>query len=99
MSALAQLRAATRSDHEAVDAAFGRFDLTDPADYGCFLAAHARALPAVEAALANVAGLPPLRPRAPLLHADLAALSLPVPGPLPFAPAGRPRGARSAQPM
>ncbi|WP_404712914.1 biliverdin-producing heme oxygenase [Sphingomonas sp. MMS24-J13] len=84
MSALARLRAATKADHEAVDAAFGRFQLTDAAAYGAFLTAHARALPAVEAALADIAGLPPLRPRTPLIHADLAALGIPLPEPLPL---------------
>jgi heme oxygenase len=84
MSALARLRAATRSSHEAVDAAFGRFHLTDPTAYGRFLTAHARALPAVEAALAGNPALPPLRPRTPLIQADLAALDLPLPGQLPL---------------
>jgi heme oxygenase len=85
MSALAALRSATAPEHEAVDAAFGGFDLTDTKAYGRFLGAHARALPAVEAVLAGVAGLPPLRSRTALLAADLAALDLPVPPPLPFA--------------
>jgi heme oxygenase len=84
MSALARLRAATRANHEAVDAAFGHFQLTDAADYGAFLTAHARALPAVESVLADVPGLPALRPRVPLLHADLAALGLALPQPLPL---------------
>lgn len=86
LSAHAALRAATAADHEAVDAAFGRFDLADPRGYGNFLQAHARALPAVEAALAGIAGLPPLRPRTPLLQADLAGLGLTMPEPLPLAP-------------
>lgn len=85
MSAHADLRAATATEHEAVDAAFAGYDLADPASYGAFLTAHARALPAIERALAGVAGLPPLRPRALLLAADLAALRLPLPEPLPFA--------------
>jgi heme oxygenase len=82
MSALAALRAATRSSHDAVDAAFGRFDLAHRDDYARFLTAHARALPAVEAALSTASGLPPLRPRAGLLEADLTALGLPTPEPL-----------------
>lgn len=85
MSALAALRSATAADHEAVDAAFGGFDLADGAAYGRFLTAHARALPAVEAALATIGGLPPIRPRTPLLAADLAALKLAMPAPLPLA--------------
>ena len=84
MSALAALRAATRSNHDAVDASFGRFDLTDRAGYARFLAAHARALPAVEAALADMPGLPHLRPRAPLIEADLAALGFSLPALLPL---------------
>lgn len=93
MSALAQLRAATASDHEGVDAAFGGFDLADTIGYTNFLKAHARALPAVEAALADQPGLPPLRPRTALLAADLAALKLAMPAPLAFAP---PRGEAEA---
>lgn len=90
MSAHAALRAATAPNHEAVDQAFGSFDLADAGAYGRFLTAHARALPAIEAALAGIAGVPPIRPRTPLLHADLAALGLAIPDPLPFAaPADR----------
>jgi heme oxygenase len=84
MSALARLRAATKANHEAVDAAFGRFQLTDAAAYGAFLTAHARALPAVEAALADIPGIPPLRPRTPLLRDDLSGLGVPTPEPLPL---------------
>jgi len=84
MSAVQHLRAALAADHDTVDAAFGGFDLADPADYGRFLTAHARALPAVEAVLGEVSGLPPLRPRTPLLAADLAGLGLSMPAPLPF---------------
>jgi heme oxygenase len=85
MSALAALRSATASSHEAVDGAFSGFDLADAAGYARFLLAHARALPAVEAVLAGVADLPPLRPRTALLAADLQALDLAMPPPLPFA--------------
>ena len=84
MSAHAELRAATASDHEAVDAAFERFDLGEPGSYADFLTAHARALPPVEAALAARGG-PPVRPRAPLLYADLAALGRAPPPVLPVA--------------
>lgn len=84
MEAVQQLRAATAADHDSVDAAFGGFDLADRADYGRFLTAHGRALPAVEAALRGAAGLPELRPRAPLIARDLAALGLAMPTPLPF---------------
>ena len=84
MSALAILRAATRSNHDAVDAAFASFHLSDSAGYGRFLIAHARALPTVEAVLAGLAGLPALRPRTLLLHADLSALGLATPDLLPL---------------
>jgi heme oxygenase len=84
MSALSILRAATRSNHDAVDAAFSSFHLADADGYGRFLTAHARALPAVEAALAGVDGLPPLRSRTLLLQADLDALGLAVPDTLPL---------------
>lgn len=86
VSALAGIRAATAANHETVDATFGRFDLGRDEDYGRFLLAHARALPAVEAALRTLPGLPPLRPRTPLLHADLATLGLAVPTPIAIDP-------------
>ena len=79
MAAHAELRAATAGDHEAVDAAFARFDLNDPADYAGFLMAHARALPAIEAALSGFPTLPPMRPRRALLADDLARLGYPMP--------------------
>lgn len=85
MPAHAHLRAATAGEHERVDKAFAGYDLAGPASYGAFLTAHARALPAVEAALAGADGLPPLRPRATLLAADLADLGLPRPDPLAIA--------------
>jgi len=84
MSAHAQLRALTAKDHEWVDGAFGRFDLSDRSGYIAFLTAHARALPAVESALAGKVD-PPLRPRADLLRRDLAELGVTMPEPLPFA--------------
>jgi heme oxygenase len=86
MSARAALRAATAAKHDAVDAAFRRFDLTDRASYGQFLTAHARALPAVEQALRSVPGLPAFEPRSRLLRDDLAALGLAMPAPPPLAP-------------
>lgn len=75
-----RLREATRIDHEAVDSAFARFDLSDRASYAAFLRAHAGAIGAVEPAIA------PERPRLPLLAADLAALDEALPPPLPFTP-------------
>lgn len=81
---VAQLRAATAADHDAVDAGFGRYDLTDAGDYRAFLIAHARALPAVEAWLRGIPGLPAFRNRADLLAADLAALGEAVPAPMMF---------------
>jgi len=82
------LRAATASDHGEVDSAYGGFDLADRAGYAAFLTAHARALPAVEAALART-GEAGFRSRTPLLAVDLKALGLDMPDPLPLAgPAG-----------
>ena len=84
MSAAAKLRTSTQPLHDAVDAAFGAYRLDDEASYRRFLAAHARALPAVEAALAGQSTLPPWQARAPLLAADLADLGEPMPPPLDF---------------
>jgi heme oxygenase len=84
-TAVAALRAATAPDHDRVDAAYGAFDLADRTRYAVFLRAHARALPAAEAALAARPGLPDFRRRAPLLADDLAALGEPAPAPLRFA--------------
>lgn len=84
MSARVALRAATAAQHEGVDALFSRFDLSDPRSYGAFLTAHARALPAVEQALAAIPDLPAFAPRPPALEHDLTALGLSVPRPLPF---------------
>jgi heme oxygenase len=83
---VARLRAATASDHDAVDAGFGRYDLTDPREYRAFLIAHARALPAVEAWLRRISGLPAFRDRADLLAADLTALGEAMPAPMTFDP-------------
>lgn len=82
MSAIALLRAGTVAAHEQVDAAFARFSLDDPLGYGRFLSAHGLALPQAEAAARSV--WPGLRPRLPLLVADLAALGRRGP------PAGQP---------
>jgi heme oxygenase len=84
LSARSALRAATAANHVVVDAAFGQFELADRGSYGNFLAAHARALPAVERALEDVPDLPAFRPRADLLRQDLKQLGLSVPAPLPF---------------
>jgi heme oxygenase len=70
------LRSATAVDHEIVDAAFARFDLTSAESYEQFLMAHANVLRTLEA---DVAGLwSSWRPRFPLLQADLADLGVAV---------------------
>ncbi|WP_293873554.1 MULTISPECIES: biliverdin-producing heme oxygenase [unclassified Sphingomonas] len=86
MSFVQQLRAATAGDHDTVDAAFGGFALDDAAGYRRFLLAHARALPAVEAALATAAddALPAWRPRTPALAGDLRAMDAAMPEPFAF---------------
>jgi heme oxygenase len=84
VSTVTRLRAATASDHDAVDAGFGRYDLTDPNDYRAFLIAHAKALPAVEAWLAAIPGLAAFRSRGDALAADLAALDEAMPAPMAF---------------
>jgi heme oxygenase len=84
-SAVARLRAATRASHDAVDAAFGDFDLSDRAAYRRFLVAHARALPPAEGAMQALAFARTLPPRTPLLARDLVELSEPMPVPLAFA--------------
>lgn len=84
LSTVARLRAATASDHDAVDAGFGRYDLSDAGDYRAFLIAHAKALPAVEAWLEGIAGLAPVRSRRDALSADLAALGEAMPAPMTF---------------
>ena len=76
---------ATRDAHDAVDAAFGGFDLAGPADYRAFLTAHARALPAAEARMRSLAFARTLSPRTPLLAADLATLGEAMPAALPLA--------------
>ncbi|MDO9418753.1 biliverdin-producing heme oxygenase [Pararhizobium sp.] len=80
------LRSATGSFHERVDAAYGRFDLSDRADYRHFLSAHARVLPAMELALERGgigSILPdwPARRRREALLADMDALDIELPPP------------------
>ncbi|MES2422108.1 MAG: biliverdin-producing heme oxygenase [Pseudomonadota bacterium] len=84
LSTVARLRAATASDHDAVDAGFGRYDLTDADDYRALLIAHAKALPAVEAWLEGIPGLAAVRSRGEALAADLAALGEDMPVPMAF---------------
>lgn len=84
MSAVTELRRATAASHDAVDAAFGAHDLSDRAAYRRFLLAHARALPAAEAAMRALPFAHTLNPRTRLLHDDLAALGEAPPPPLPF---------------
>lgn len=84
------LRERTRSAHDRVDAAFGRFDLADRLAYGEFLAAQAAAILPVEERL-TATGAAQISPawqehrRARLLLADLASLGLKLP-PLVGAP-------------
>lgn len=89
MSAIALLRAKTASLHDAVDAAFGGYDLTDAASYRGFLEAHARALPEAESLAAAVWRA--IRPRSPLLEADLRALGASSALPAPVAQEAGPR--------
>ncbi|MBC3943268.1 biliverdin-producing heme oxygenase [Sphingomonas albertensis] len=84
LSTVARLRAATASDHDAVDAGFGRYDLSDADGYRAFLIAHARALPAVEAWLEGIPDLAAVRSRSEALAADLAALGEEMPAPMAF---------------
>lgn len=84
---LSFLRDETSDLHQRVDDAFARFSLSDPDSYGRMLTAHARALPAAEAVLAARSDLPAWRARTSMLAEDLATLDLPMPWPLPFAPA------------
>lgn len=83
--ARAALREATRVAHDAVDRAFGQFDLGEAGSYGDALTAHARALPAIEDWLdRNASGrLRAVRgaQRGSALRRDLAALDRPVPTP------------------
>jgi heme oxygenase (biliverdin-IX-beta and delta-forming) len=79
-----ELREATRTDHDRVDAIFSRFDLTNLGAYGAFLSAQAAAFLPVEAALDAAGAIRlvadwPERRRGHLLEADLRALGRPVP--------------------
>ncbi|MBE2994092.1 biliverdin-producing heme oxygenase [Sphingomonas sp. CFBP 13603] len=84
VSTVARLRSATAADHDAVDAGFGRYNLTDTDDYRAFLIAHARALPAIETWLAAIPGLSAVRSRGAALAEDLAALGEDMPAPMTF---------------
>lgn len=77
------LRNATAQDHQAVDNAFARFDLSVRDGYVAFLRAQARALLAVEAVLWQ---LPGWRPRGGLIAHDLAELGEATPPALRLAP-------------
>ncbi|MDQ1080067.1 heme oxygenase [Pseudoroseomonas cervicalis] len=81
------LRAATEALHADADRLAGRFTLTRRQDYAAFLAWHARAMPGLEqgcaAALQTEWPDWPARSRAAALAADLAALGLAPPPPLP----------------
>ncbi|MGN6270316.1 MAG: biliverdin-producing heme oxygenase [Sphingomonas sp.] len=76
------MRNATAQDHQAVDNAFGRFDLSVRDGYVAFLTAQSRALLALEAMLWQ---LPGWRPRGGLIADDLAELGEATPRTLPFA--------------
>ena len=84
-SAVAHLRAATRIDHEQVDAAFGRFALGTREGYRDFLTAHARILPLAERLIDPGALVEGWHGRTDALHQDLAALGGEVPPELDFA--------------
>ena len=52
----ARLRAETRPEHEALDAAFGALDLSEPRDYATFLRAHHAASTLIEPLIAPAPG-------------------------------------------
>ncbi len=87
MSLRSVLRAQTADCHAEVDKLFGTFDLSDRQQYGTFLRAHARVVPAAENALEE-AGIDrlvpdwPERRRTRMLLADIHALGDPLPPPL-----------------
>ena len=86
-SARIELRAATRDEHDRVDAAFSRFGLADKESYVRFLQAQAGAFLPLEAAIAvsspeRVVSDWHARQRAALLREDLAELGG-APGHLP----------------
>lgn len=74
-----ELRTATRTHHDAVDALFGTFDLADLRDYTTFLRSQAAAFLPVERWLMASGGLDGWSPRGDALVADLSALDAPVP--------------------
>ena len=80
------LKAATDDVHRELDDRLSRLNLSEPADYRRFLRIQARAVPAVEAALAR-AGLDALVEgwregrRGPAIESDLAALGDEMPPP------------------
>lgn len=80
------LKDATDDVHRELDDRLSRLDLSDAADYARFLKIHARAVPAVEGALASagldqmVAGWSNAR-RTRAIESDLAALGEPMPSP------------------
>ncbi|MFZ6763234.1 MULTISPECIES: biliverdin-producing heme oxygenase [Acetobacterales] len=86
------LRQGTQALHDRADALGGRYALATAPGYRAFLRAHARALPALEAAC-DRQGLERAVPdwsarrRTAALAGDMAALAEPMPPPLPL-PAG-----------
>lgn len=81
------LRTATGSCHARVDALFGQFDLSSVSGYRGFLSAHARAVPALEAALreGGVCQLLddwPARERGAHLAGDMRRMGVAPPSPL-----------------
>jgi len=83
-SAATQLRAATRTDHEAVDGAFGRFALGTRDGYRDFLTAHARILPLAERLIRPDQLVESWSGRTEALMDDLHALGGAVPAELDF---------------
>lgn len=85
MNARSRLRAATRTEHAAIDQLFSRFDLSQAAGYRSFLGAVAAAHTGIEDAL-DAAGAADLlddwseRRRTHLLRADLADLDIKIGG-------------------
>lgn len=87
MTVRTQLRAATRTAHERVDAAFGIHDLTDRSAYARFLSAQAAALLPLEQSLTRAGAARMIETwdehrRAPLLIEDLGALGVALPPPV-----------------
>lgn len=78
-----RLRAETRSDHDRVDTAFSRFDLSRRDGYAQFLVAQARVLPAVEALLDPGGLMSGWRGRTAALRQDLRDLAIAPPALIP----------------